>query len=128
MNKINWNFDNTYFDLSNSFKENINPVPVKNPELVLLKYDKSHFSNVISMCRCRSATILYPIKLISTDWKYDATPFTKAIVRIAAGIIIIKSLFFFMNISSRTGCINQALVAVAAATKTIQKIDIKIFM
>ena len=24
MNKINWNFDNTYFDLSNSFKENIN--------------------------------------------------------------------------------------------------------
>ncbi len=36
MNKINWNFNNTYFDLSNSFKENINPVPVKNPELVLL--------------------------------------------------------------------------------------------
>ena len=36
MNKINWNFNNTYFDLSSSFKENINPVPVKNPELVLL--------------------------------------------------------------------------------------------
>ena len=36
MNKINWNFDNTYFNLSNSFKENINPIPVKNPELVLL--------------------------------------------------------------------------------------------
>ena len=36
MNKINWNFDNTYFDLSNSFKEDINPIPVKNPELVLL--------------------------------------------------------------------------------------------
>ncbi len=36
MNKINWNFDNTYFDLSNSFKEDINPTPVKNPELVLL--------------------------------------------------------------------------------------------
>ena len=36
MNKINWNFNNTYFGLSNSFKENINPVPVKNPELVLL--------------------------------------------------------------------------------------------
>ncbi len=35
MNKINWNFNNTYFGLSNSFKENINPVPVKNPELVL---------------------------------------------------------------------------------------------
>ena len=36
MNKINWNFNNTYFGLPNSFKENINPVPVKNPELVLL--------------------------------------------------------------------------------------------
>ena len=36
MNKINWNFNNTYFDLSSSFKENINPVPVKNPELVLI--------------------------------------------------------------------------------------------
>ena len=36
MNKINWNFNNTYFNLSNSFKANINPIPVKNPELVLL--------------------------------------------------------------------------------------------
>ncbi len=36
MNKINWNFNNTYFGLSSSFKENINPVPVKNPELVLI--------------------------------------------------------------------------------------------
>ena len=36
MNKINWNFNNTYFDLSSSFKEDVNPVPVKNPKLVLL--------------------------------------------------------------------------------------------
>ena len=36
MNKINWNFNNTYFGLPNSFKENINPVPVKKPELILL--------------------------------------------------------------------------------------------
>ena len=36
MNKINWNFDNTYFKLSSSFKEDINPVPVKNPELIIL--------------------------------------------------------------------------------------------
>ena len=35
MNKINWNFENTYSKLSNSFKQNINPVPVKNPQLVL---------------------------------------------------------------------------------------------
>ncbi|MBD1137760.1 YdiU family protein [Pelagibacterales bacterium SAG-MED43] len=36
MNKINWNFENTYSGLSNSFKQNINPTPVKDPELVLL--------------------------------------------------------------------------------------------
>ncbi len=35
MNKINWNFSNTYFNLSESFRENIKPVPVKKPELVL---------------------------------------------------------------------------------------------
>ncbi len=36
MSKINWNFENTYFNLSESFKEDIDPVPVKNPELILL--------------------------------------------------------------------------------------------
>ena len=36
MNKINWNFENTYSNLSSSFKQDINPVPVKNPELILL--------------------------------------------------------------------------------------------
>ncbi len=36
MNKINWNFENTYFNLSRAFKEHIKPVPVKNPELILL--------------------------------------------------------------------------------------------
>ncbi len=32
---INWNFDNSYSRLPESFKENIEPVKVKNPELVL---------------------------------------------------------------------------------------------
>ena len=36
MSKINWNFNNTYYNLSNSFKEDIDPIPVKNPELILL--------------------------------------------------------------------------------------------
>ncbi len=39
MNKINWNFKNTYFELSSSFKENIDPIPVKKPELVLFNKD-----------------------------------------------------------------------------------------
>tara|TARA_B100000700_G_scaffold41253_1_gene42095 strand:+ start:194 stop:1648 length:1455 start_codon:yes stop_codon:yes gene_type:complete len=33
---INWNFDNSYSRLPDAFKENIEPVRVKNPELVLL--------------------------------------------------------------------------------------------
>jgi len=35
MNKINWNFDNTYFNLPSVFRENIKPIPVKKPELIL---------------------------------------------------------------------------------------------
>ena len=38
-NTINWNFDNSYSRLSNAFKEDIKPVAVKNPELVLLNED-----------------------------------------------------------------------------------------
>ena len=33
---IGWHFDNTYSKLSNTFKENIKPTPVHDPELVIL--------------------------------------------------------------------------------------------
>jgi len=33
---IGWHFDNTYSKLSDTFKEEIKPVPVKHPELVIL--------------------------------------------------------------------------------------------
>ena len=51
MSKINWNFNNTYFNLSNSFKEDIDPIPVKDPELILLNHELASslnldFSNV----------------------------------------------------------------------------------
>ena len=36
---IGWCFDNTYSKLPNSFKENINPVPVRKPKLVILNND-----------------------------------------------------------------------------------------
>jgi len=36
---IGWCFDNTYSKLPESFKENIDPVPVKKPELVILNKD-----------------------------------------------------------------------------------------
>ena len=39
INNIDWNFDNSYSKLPDSFKENINPVKVRNPELVLLNED-----------------------------------------------------------------------------------------
>ena len=35
-NNMNWNFDNTYSRLPDPFREKINPVKVKNPELVML--------------------------------------------------------------------------------------------
>ena len=38
---VGWHFDNTYSKLPDSFKENINPVPVKNPELILLNKNLS---------------------------------------------------------------------------------------
>ncbi len=36
INNINWNFDNSYSKLPESFKEHIKPIKVKRPELVLL--------------------------------------------------------------------------------------------
>ena len=33
---IGWCFDNTYSKLPDTFKENIDPIPVKKPELVKL--------------------------------------------------------------------------------------------
>ena len=39
MNKINWNFDNTYSTLPQSFISKTSPVPVKSPELVLFNYN-----------------------------------------------------------------------------------------
>ncbi len=38
-NIMNWNFDNSYSRLSNAFKEHIEPIAVKNPELVLINED-----------------------------------------------------------------------------------------
>ena len=38
-NTMNWNFDNSYSKLSNVFQEHIEPVAVKNPELVLINED-----------------------------------------------------------------------------------------
>ena len=33
---IGWHFENTYSELSDIFREEIRPVPVNNPELVIL--------------------------------------------------------------------------------------------
>ena len=38
-NTIGWNFDNSYSNLPKSFIHEISPVPVKNPELVILNYE-----------------------------------------------------------------------------------------
>ena len=48
---IGWNFDNSYSNLPKSFIYEISPVPVKQPELVILNYDLADkmgldFSNI----------------------------------------------------------------------------------
>ena len=58
---IGWHFDNTYSKLSNTFKENIKPTPVHDPELIILndklskdlnldfsKIDKGELSKIFS--------------------------------------------------------------------------------
>jgi len=43
---IGWHFDNTYSKLSNTFKENIKPTPVHDPELVILNKELSKSLNL----------------------------------------------------------------------------------
>ena len=43
---IGWCFDNTYSKLPDPFKEEIKPIPVKNPELVILNKDLSKELNL----------------------------------------------------------------------------------
>ena len=43
---IGWCFDNTYSKLPDPFKEEIDPVPVKNPELVVLNKSLSKKLNL----------------------------------------------------------------------------------
>jgi len=58
---IGWHFDNSYYKLPKSFREEINPVPVKKPELILLNnnlaknlsldfsnLNKNEISNILS--------------------------------------------------------------------------------
>ena len=43
---IGWHFDNTYSKLSNTFKEDIKPTPVHNPELVILNKELANYLNL----------------------------------------------------------------------------------
>ena len=50
-NNVNWNFDNSYSKLPDTFKENINPFSVKNPKLIVLNENLAteldlNFSNI----------------------------------------------------------------------------------
>ena len=38
---IKWNFDNSYYKLPKSFREEIKPVPVKKPEIIILNENLS---------------------------------------------------------------------------------------
>ena len=45
-NTMNWKFDNSYSRLSDAFKEHIEPIAVKNPELVLMNKDLAQELNL----------------------------------------------------------------------------------
>ena len=45
-NTMNWNFNNSYSKLPNTFKEHIEPVAVKNPEIVLINQDLAEELNL----------------------------------------------------------------------------------
>ena len=45
-NTMNWNFNNSYSKLPNTFKEHIEPVTVKNPEIVLINQDLAEELNL----------------------------------------------------------------------------------
>ena len=52
---IGWHFNNTYSKLSDTFREEIKPVPVNNPELVILNESLAseldlNFSNINKDC------------------------------------------------------------------------------
>ena len=51
IDSIGWSFDNSYSRLPNTFKENIDPIPVNSPEILILNKDLSNrlslnFSNI----------------------------------------------------------------------------------
>ena len=43
---IGWCFDNTYYKLPDPFKEEINPIPVKDPKLIILNKNLSKELNL----------------------------------------------------------------------------------
>ena len=45
-NNMNWNFDNSYSRLSDAFKEHIEPIAVKDPELILMNKDLAEKLNL----------------------------------------------------------------------------------
>ena len=68
---IGWHFNNTYSKLSEDFREEINPIPVNSPELVILneklaselnlnfsKIDKKNFQKFFQEIHCLLEVIL----------------------------------------------------------------------
>ena len=55
-NDINWNFDNSYSKLPDTFKENINPFSVKNPELIIPKIIQELTSKNIAIHSIKTET------------------------------------------------------------------------
>ena len=65
---IGWHFDNTYSKLSNTFKEDIKPTPVHDPELVILNEQLATDLN-LDFSKIKIKIYLYYFLEILTKWK-----------------------------------------------------------
>jgi len=61
---IGWHFDNTYSKLSDTFREQINPIPVASPELIILNEKLAfeldlNFSKIIFLIKYKIYLVIF---------------------------------------------------------------------
>ena len=82
---IGWHFDNTYSKLSNTFKEDIKPTPVHDPELVILNEQLAADLNLdFSKIKIK----IYLLYFLEIHYLMEATRLLKRMQVINLGILL----------------------------------------
>ena len=89
---IGWHFDNTYSKLSNTFKEEIKPTPVRDPELVILNKELAKdldldFSKINNkdIAKTFSGSMIVSPDDANDKWYYKLTEITTTSADLIAG-------------------------------------------